>query len=47
MSKMIIDTQPVKHVGTPEEVAEAYVFAMKCSYLTGQSICVDGGLTIV
>ncbi|QRW07264.1 Enoyl-(Acyl carrier protein) reductase [Ceratobasidium sp. AG-Ba] len=33
----------VGHVGTPDEVAEAYIFAMKCSYLTGQTITVDGG----
>ncbi|QRV95199.1 Enoyl-(Acyl carrier protein) reductase [Ceratobasidium sp. AG-Ba] len=33
----------VGHIGTPEEVAEAYVFAMKCQYLTGQVITVDGG----
>ncbi|KAF8598539.1 NAD(P)-binding protein [Ceratobasidium sp. AG-I] len=33
----------VGHVGTPEEVAEAYIFAMKCQYLTGQVIIVDGG----
>ncbi|KAG8680926.1 hypothetical protein FRC11_001813 [Ceratobasidium sp. 423] len=33
----------VGHIGTPEEVAEAYIFAMKCTYLTGQVITVDGG----
>ncbi|CAE6519733.1 unnamed protein product, partial [Rhizoctonia solani] len=38
---------PVGHVGTPEEVAEAYMFAMKCTYLTGQVIVVDGGQTVV
>ena len=38
---------PVKHVGMPEEVAKAYLFAMKCSYLTGQTIFVDGGSTLV
>ncbi|KDN44673.1 hypothetical protein RSAG8_05438, partial [Rhizoctonia solani AG-8 WAC10335] len=34
---------PVGHVGTPDDVAEAYIFAMKCTYLTGQIITVDGG----
>ncbi|CAE6447973.1 unnamed protein product [Rhizoctonia solani] len=34
---------PVGHVGTPDELAEAYIFAMKCTYLTGQVILVDGG----
>ncbi|KDN44654.1 hypothetical protein RSAG8_05419, partial [Rhizoctonia solani AG-8 WAC10335] len=37
----------VNHVGTPEEVAEAYIFAMKCQYLTGQVILVDGGGVLV
>ncbi|KAG8728607.1 hypothetical protein FRC12_021627, partial [Ceratobasidium sp. 428] len=37
----------VGHVGTPEEVAEAYIFAMKCQYLTGQVITVDGGGVLV
>ncbi|KAF8598538.1 hypothetical protein BDV93DRAFT_594032 [Ceratobasidium sp. AG-I] len=37
----------VGHVGTPEEVAEAYIFAMKCQYLTGQVIIVDGGGVLV
>ena len=38
---------PVGHVAKPEEVAEAYIFAMKCNYLTGQVIVVDGGGLIV
>jgi len=33
----------VKHVATPEEIAEAYLFTMKCGYITGQRIEVDGG----
>jgi len=37
----------VGHVGNPEEVAEAYIFAMKCQYLTGQVITVDGGGVLV
>ncbi|CUA72007.1 hypothetical protein RSOLAG22IIIB_04866 [Rhizoctonia solani] len=37
----------VGHVGQPDEVAEAYLFAMKCTYLTGQVIIVDGGAIIV
>ncbi|QRW20765.1 Enoyl-(Acyl carrier protein) reductase [Rhizoctonia solani] len=34
---------PVGHVGTPEETAEAYIFAAKRTYLTGQVIVIDGG----
>ncbi|KAG8715961.1 hypothetical protein FRC09_016157 [Ceratobasidium sp. 395] len=37
----------VGHIGTPAEVAEAYIFAMKCQYLTGQIITVDGGGVLV
>ncbi|KIY51980.1 NAD(P)-binding protein [Fistulina hepatica ATCC 64428] len=33
----------VGHVGTPEEVAEAYLFLMKCGFITGETIKVDGG----
>ncbi|EUC54067.1 enoyl-(acyl carrier) reductase [Rhizoctonia solani AG-3 Rhs1AP] len=38
---------PVGHVGQPSEAAEAYIFAMKCTYLTGQTITVDGGASLV
>ncbi|KAJ1305420.1 hypothetical protein OPQ81_000431 [Rhizoctonia solani] len=38
---------PVGHIGLPNEVAEAYIFAMKCTYLTGQIITVDGGASLV
>lgn len=38
---------PVGHIGLPNEAAEAYIFAMKCTYLTGQVITVDGGATLV
>ncbi|CAE6480130.1 unnamed protein product [Rhizoctonia solani] len=41
------ESLPVGHIGTPEEVAEAYLFAMKCTYLTGQVIVVDGGGVLV
>ncbi|KAF8741535.1 Enoyl-(Acyl carrier protein) reductase, partial [Rhizoctonia solani] len=39
-------TTPVGHIGKPEELAEAYLFAMKCTYLTGQVLVVDGGATL-
>ena len=47
MYEQVAPTLPVKHVGTADEVAEAYLFAMKCSYFTGQTIFVDGGALIV
>ncbi|KAL5511064.1 hypothetical protein ACEPAH_4279 [Sanghuangporus vaninii] len=33
----------VQHIGHPDELAEAYLFCMKCQYITGQRIEVDGG----
>ncbi|KAF8752761.1 Enoyl-(Acyl carrier protein) reductase [Rhizoctonia solani] len=42
-----LEKLPVGHVGLPSEVAEAYIFAMKCTYLNGQIITVDGGSTLV
>ncbi|KAG9123178.1 hypothetical protein FRC07_000142 [Ceratobasidium sp. 392] len=45
--KAHIEKLPVGHVGTPAELAEAYIFAMKCQYLTGQVILVDGGGVLV
>ncbi|KDQ15009.1 hypothetical protein BOTBODRAFT_32010 [Botryobasidium botryosum FD-172 SS1] len=42
----IAQVQLVKRIANPEEIAEAYVFAMKCSYFTGQVIEVDGGAVL-
>ncbi|KAH8925771.1 NAD-binding protein [Atractiella rhizophila] len=33
----------VRHVAEPMEVAEAYLFVLKCKYVTGTRIEVDGG----
>ncbi|KAH9476227.1 Short-chain dehydrogenase/reductase ucsE [Psilocybe cubensis] len=33
----------LKRGGSPSECAEAYLFVMKCGYITGQNICVEGG----
>ncbi|KIJ48770.1 hypothetical protein M422DRAFT_28234 [Sphaerobolus stellatus SS14] len=46
MLKNAVDKSLVKHVATPLEVAEAYLFAMKCTFLTGQSLLVDGGYVL-
>jgi NAD(P)-dependent dehydrogenase (short-subunit alcohol dehydrogenase family) len=43
----LTEALPLKHVGTPEEVAESYLYLMKQSYGTGQRITVDGGGTLV
>ncbi|KAF8579825.1 NAD-binding protein [Ramaria rubella] len=36
----------VKHVADPDEIAEAYLFVMKCSFIMGQCIEVDGGYVL-
>lgn len=38
---------PAGHVGEPEEVAEAYLYLMRQTYGTGQTLVVDGGATLV
>lgn len=37
------DKQLLPRIGQPAEVAEAYLYLMKCSYTTGQILKVDGG----
>jgi len=36
-------SQPLPRISRPEEVAQAYLYAMKATYTTGQVIKVDGG----
>ncbi|GJJ06983.1 hypothetical protein Clacol_001181 [Clathrus columnatus] len=43
--KSIVPKLLVKHIGMPDELAEAYLFCMKCTYVTGQCIVVDGDCT--
>jgi NAD(P)-dependent dehydrogenase (short-subunit alcohol dehydrogenase family) len=38
---------PVGHVGEVEEIAEAYLYAMRQSYATGEVIGVNGGGALV
>ena len=35
--------QPLPRIARPDEVAQAYLYLMKCGYTTGQVIKVDGG----
>jgi NAD(P)-dependent dehydrogenase (short-subunit alcohol dehydrogenase family) len=38
---------PVGHVGDPTEIAEAYLFLMQNSFITGQVVVADGGMLLV
>lgn len=40
-------TLPVKHLGTAEELAHAYLSILTNPYMTGSVVTVDGGLTLV
>ena len=39
---------PLKHAGRPEDVAEAAAFfaSEAAGYITGQVLCVDGGMAV-
>lgn len=41
------NTIPLKRTAEIEEVAQVYIFLMQCGFITGQTITVDGGLTLV
>ncbi|MHC1480939.1 SDR family NAD(P)-dependent oxidoreductase [Frateuria aurantia] len=38
---------PLGRTAEPAEVAEAYLFLMSCGFITGQTLVVDGGLTLL
>jgi len=46
MSRIRSDSQinPLGRLGTPEEVASAYIFLMVNTYTTGQLLQIDGGI---
>ena len=43
-----IDRTPMKRWGTPEDIAPLYLFLASpgARYITGQTICVDGGQSV-
>ncbi|EIN04970.1 NAD(P)-binding protein [Punctularia strigosozonata HHB-11173 SS5] len=49
--KAMIDHQtmalPVKHVADADEAAEAYLYLLRCAYVTGETLNVDGGAVLV
>lgn len=42
----ILERVPMKREGSPDDVAEAVVFLARAPYITGQTIRVDGGLSV-
>ncbi len=48
MKKQTVSTIPLARMGNPEDIANAVVFlaSEKASYITGQTIIVDGGWTL-
>ncbi|MCX8031842.1 MAG: glucose 1-dehydrogenase [Thermoleophilia bacterium] len=47
VSDKLVQQLPLRRIGRPEDVAEAVIWLCsdKASFITGQSLCVDGGLT--
>ena len=43
MIRAATERQPLPRAGDPAEVAQAYLYLMRCGYVTGQVIIVDGG----
>jgi 3-oxoacyl-[acyl-carrier protein] reductase len=45
ISKKVLEKIPMGRFGTPEEIADLVLFLITASYITGQVIAIDGGLT--
>ena len=45
ISKKVLEKIPMGRFGTPEEIADLVLFLTTASYITGQIISIDGGLT--
>lgn len=37
---------PLQRTARPEEIADAYLFLMQNGFITGQTLCIDGGLSL-
>ena len=42
----ILESLPLKRFGLPNEIAQTALFLAQNDYVTGQTIVVDGGMTI-
>lgn len=45
--RRMTDRLPIRRIGEPGEVAEAYLYLMRGGYTTGQVLYVDGGQSVV
>jgi NAD(P)-dependent dehydrogenase (short-subunit alcohol dehydrogenase family) len=45
--KHLENTLLLKRVGKPEDIAQAFIYLMKQTYATGQSLVIDGGAVLV
>lgn len=45
--KAMTERQPIARAGSPAELAEAYLYLMRCGFMTGQVLKVDGGMSLV
>ena len=45
---MVVNKTPLARIGQPEEIAAAFCFlaSEEASFITGQVLCVDGGMTL-
>jgi pteridine reductase len=43
----LVGRLPLRRAGTPDEVAEALLFLLKNQYVTGQTLAVDGGYSLL
>ena len=44
---VVRNTAPMKRTGTPEDVGQMVLALAQSSYVTGQVVVIDGGLTII
>ena len=45
---LVVQKTPLARIGQPEEIAAAFCFlaSEEASFITGQVLCVDGGMTL-
>jgi NAD(P)-dependent dehydrogenase (short-subunit alcohol dehydrogenase family) len=46
MQAGFVETVPLERLGTPEEIASAYIHLMLNDFITGQVLAVDGGVML-